>query len=111
MTCTVYHDAAYWVVERWINVDQSSADVPTGPKELVVLGSTTSGPMRSERENTPLGTTLAGVEVMDVLWAEPKAEQQGNCPSAVYGMSWGQGSPVVVTDKDVINTVPLSPTR
>ena len=99
-----HHDVPYWVVERYINVFKAAQTYLYDPKELVVFGQHDQRFHTSERENTPLGTTLAGVEIMDVLWAEPKVfEQQGELPVHIYGMSWGQEIPVVVTDKDVIN--------
>lgn len=99
-----HHDVPYWVTERYINVFKSRKTYLYDPQHLVVFGQHDQRFHTSDKVNTPLGTTLAGVEVMKLLWAEPVVfENAGEKPVHIYGMSWGQNIPGVITTDNVVN--------
>ena len=98
------HDVPNWVIERYINVFKARRTFLYDPLEMVIFGQHDQRYHTSDKQNTPLGVTLAAVETMHLLSEEPMVlSQAGEKTVHIYGMSWGGAIPAVIPDPDVIN--------
>lgn len=99
-----HHDVPYWVVERYINVFKAAQTYLYDPWELVVFGQHDQRFHTSDKVNTPLGTTLAAVDLMQLMGAKPFVlELPQEAPVHVYGLSWGEEVPQPTTTENVVN--------
>lgn len=99
------HDVPNWVIERYITIFKARNTFLYDPVEAVVFGQHDQRFHTSEKQNTPLGVTLAAVDTMRLLSAEPLVfHNDGEKEVHVYGMSWGESIPVPThAATDVVN--------